>query len=334
MTEDKEHISPIVGEIEDTSSLKLLNWNGFGVIVGNGHNASILDEIQHRRKDIKQNMILICGAPGEGKSYFALRLAQIFDTKFNPQLQIVFERTHLLWLLSAKSPLAMGQVILIDEAQFIAGARRWYEEIQKDIMEHIEAIRSRGFIIIVVALHINLLDKVIRQYVLSEMMSMSSRGRAQVYELWTPTFSDKLFKRKVGRLALQLPDIEKCEYPNCLICKFQDRCMTLRAVYERLKKQFLGKMSAESRHRAELKDQKKYIDINDLLTKTIACSKDFAYAKNGIVEVESVKMILEKQYSLVLGDAEVRRIVKRGLILHPSIFQKPKEVKENGGKED
>ena len=269
-------------------------------------------------------MILICGPPGEGKSYFAIRLAQIFDDKFEPVQQIVFERTHLLYLLSAQSPLKMGQVILIDEAQFIAGSRRWYEEIQKDIMEHIEAIRSRGFVILIVALHINLLDKIIRQYVLSQMMSMMKRGRAQVYSLWTPTFSDKLFKKKVGRLALQLPDIERCAYPNCLICKYQNNCMSVRAVYERLKKEFLGKMSTQSRHKAEMKERQKFVDLNDIIKKVLEHSSELVYTTSGLADTESVKMLIEKNYSLTLSDGEARRTVKRGAITNPEVFKKSK----------
>lgn len=324
----EKEVTPIVAEIEGTN-LKLYNWHGYGIVVGAGRSTKILDEIQHRRRTVKQNMILVAGAPGEGKSYFALRLAQIFDPKFNPFQQIVFERTHLLWLLGGQSPLKMGQVIIIDEAQFIAGARRWYEDIQKDVMEHIEAIRSRGFIILIVALHINLLDKIVRNYVLSMMMKMNRRGLATIYHLWTPTFAEKLFKKKIGRLALQLPDVEKCEYPSCLICKYQDNCLTLRAVYERLKKEFLGKMSAESRRKAELQDQRKRVfNIDDVIQKVTTKPEELVFAKNGSVEIESVKLIMERNFNLPLADSEARRVVKRGVILHPNIFSKSNKDSE------
>lgn len=315
------NITPIIGEIKGTAQ-KLYNWNGYGIVVGPGHNTHILDEIQHRRRTVKQNMILIVGQPGEGKSYFGLRLAQIFDDKFNPEKQVVFERTHLLNLIGANSPLKMGQVIIVDEAQFIAGARRWYEDVQKDVMEHIESIRSKGFIIIIVALHLNLLDKIIRNYVLSEMMIMQKRGLAKVYKLWTPAFADKLFRKRLGFMSLKLPDAEICGYSNCLICKFNDKCMTNRAVYERLKKDFLNKMNAISAKKAETKERRrKEINYKELTQIIVNNVDELVYKRNGKAEIESVKMILEEK-GIVLAEAEARRIVKRGAITHPEVFIK------------
>jgi len=315
-----DHLNPIVGTV---GRHKLLNWNGYMILTGYGKSSFILDEIQYRRKHVKQNMIIVVGAPGEGKSYFAIRLGEILDKRFNPDLQIVFERTHLLWLIGPKSPLRMGQVIIIDEAQFIAGARRWYEDIQKDVMEHIEAIRSKGFIILIVALHINLLDKVIRKYVLSHMMKMRERGSAIIYHLWTPTFQDKLYRRRLGSMSLQLPSYEKCKHPSCLICKFQEKCMNNRAVYERNKRRFLGKMSTYSQQKAEKAEQrKKFIDYNDTIQKVIEEKDKIVYTSKGNPEPESIRIILEEKHGIVLTNADVVRIIKRGQIKHPKIFKK------------
>ena len=220
----------------------------------------------------------------------------------------------------------MGQVIVIDEAQFIAGARRWYEDIQKDVMEHIEAIRSKGYVILIVALHINLLDKIIRKYVLSHMMKMRERGKALVYHLWTPTFQDKLFRKRIGNLALLLPDYERCAYPNCLICKFLDRCMTNRAVYERRKRDFLARMSLHSQRKAAVREQRsRFINYDDTLKKVIAHKNKIVYNSKGRPEPESIKIILEENFGLLLADTETRRLIKRGLIKHPEIFRQRRE---------
>jgi len=323
MNKQKSKLTPIIGTIGED---KIYNWNGYKILVGYGKTTLVLDEIQHRRKKVKQNTMIIVGPPGEGKSYFALRLAQILDKHFDPFIQIVFEQTHLLWLIGPTSPLKMGQVIIIDEAQFVAGARRWYEDIQKDVMEHIESIRSKGYIVLIVALHINLLDKIIRKYVLSHMMLMMERGRAKVYHLFTPPFIDKLYHPGIGKLALLLPDYEKCAYPNCLICKFIDRCMTIRAIYERLKKDFLSKMSIQSQKKAVKREQRdRFINYNDTLKKVITHREDFVFTRQGKVEPESVRLILEEKYGLSLIDSEMRRLVKRGIIKYPEIFKQKKE---------
>jgi len=326
-TQKTFEVTPIVGKIEGTE-LQVYNWHGFKIIVGQGKSTFILDEIQYRRKRVKQNMMIVVGAPGEGKSYFALRLSEILDPNFNPYKQIVFERTHLLWLLGPTSPLKMGQVILIDEAQFIAGARRWYEDIQKDVMEHIEAIRSRGFIVIIVALHINLLDKIIRKYVLSHMALMRERGKAVIYSLWTPPFIDKLFRRTLGNMSLQIPSYDQCKFPSCLLCKYQSKCTTVRAIYERLKKEFLGAMSTQSQQKAAAREQRKrVIDYNDMLQKVTSYKDKFVYSQIGNVEPESVKLVLEENYGIMLNDREVSRVIKRGRIKMPEVFKKQKQIK-------
>lgn len=318
VTKTRKPLTPIVATV---GSVKILNWHGYMIVAGAGKSSFILDDIQHRRQTVKQNTLVVVGAPGEGKSYFALRLAQILDQKFNPFLQIVFERTHLLWLLGPTSPLKMGQVILIDEAQFIAGARRWYEDIQKDVMEHIEAIRSRGFVILIVALHIELLDKIIRNYVLSHMVLMRRRGTATVYHLFTPPFQNKLFRKTMGNMTLQIPSYEECKFASCLICKHQDKCMTLRAVYERLKKEFLAKMSLHSQQKAAARERKqRIIDYNAVLAKVVENKDKLVFARNR-VETESVKLLLEEKYGIMLNDLEATRLVKRGVIKFPDVFK-------------
>ena len=318
--------------IGTVGNYKVHNWHGYRVLGGIGKSSFILDEIQYRRNNLKQNMIIIVGAPGEGKSYFALRLAEILDKKFNPFVQVVFDRTHLLWLIGADSPLEMGAVLILDEAQFIAGARRWFEDLQKDIMEHIEAVRSRGLVILIVALHINLLDKVIRKYVLSHMMKMNERGSATVYHLWTPTFKDALFKRTLGGLLLQLPAYEQCKSPLCLTCQHRGECMTIRAIYERLKKDFLGKMSNYSREKAEKKErQKKSIKYSELIEKVIEHKELIIYTTKGNPEPESISLILEEKFGIVLTKADTTRVIKRGQIKHPEIF---KQVNSKATEED
>ncbi|MCJ7635589.1 hypothetical protein MUP77_24765, partial [Candidatus Bathyarchaeota archaeon] len=164
MTELK-HGNQILEHIPNTN-YDIMNWNGFKIVVGMGRGPYIFNIIQERRNQNKANIFLIAGNPGEGKSYFALRMAEIFDKDFDVTIQVVFDRAQLLFLLGNDSPLKRGQVLMIDEAQFTAGNRSWWDEIQRELMSALEAIRSRGYIIMIVALHRNLLDLVIRQYVL------------------------------------------------------------------------------------------------------------------------------------------------------------------------
>lgn len=324
---EQPELTQIVGKIEGTKH-KVSNWNGNWFVVGPGFSTRILDEIQHRRNTIKQNMIIIVGSPGDGKSYFGLRLAQVLDPNFNPVEQIVFEREHLLKLIGPNSPLRRGQCILVDEAQFVLGARNWFLDIQKDLLEHIEAVRSQGFVIIIVALHLQLMDKIIRQFVLSMMMDIVDRGVAKVYRLKTYTFAEKMSSKRLGYLSLLLPDVEYCQSPNCLKCKYITCCMTNRAVYERLKKGFLAKKNIESIEKIAARERRKLVDYDGLLEKIIAHKDKLVFKKNGNVNTESVRIIMEKQYRELIPTSIANNIIKRGEIQHPTIFKHSKEVKE------
>lgn len=330
-TTTKPNITPILGTVKDTN-LKVYNWHGAQILVGPGHTTKVLDEFQRRSNNIEQNMFLIVAKPGSGKSYFGLRLCEILDPNFDPMLQIVFDRTKLLMLIGPDTPLKRGQVILIDEAQFIAGARNWFKDIQKDLMEHLEAVRSMGFTIIIVALHLTILDKIIRQFVLSHLIKMKKRGSATVFELYVPTWEDKLYKNTLGNMTLQLPfkthgqpNAPKCFYKTCLMCKYQKVCLSNRAVYERLKKEFLGGMSRQSMQKNEERERRKQpMNLQALINMVIAKKEKIDYIEKGIskgkADFESIISIADES-GIQLTDQQAKTIVRRGIHKYPDIFK-------------
>jgi hypothetical protein len=99
--------------------------------------------------------------------------------------------------------------------------------------------------------------------------------------------------------------------------------MTDRAIYERLKKEFLGKMSALSQQRAEAHERKKhFVNYDDTLSKLLQHADEIAFTKRGTPEPESVRIILEDNFNIALNDIETKRLIKRGIIRHPESFKK------------
>lgn len=213
-----EQISII--EDEEGKPIKVMNWHGYYVEIGAHKGPFFFNEIQNRRNKNKSNIIVVTGPPGEGKTYCAIRLAEIFDPHFDPNTQIIFTRPQLLHVIGEKSPLKRGQVIIIDEAHYGMGSRRWMEAVQKDLMDALASVRSRGFIIMIVALHIEMLDIIVRKYVLSFMIHMEDRGVGVAYRLYTPRFAKELYKTRLGKIRLMLPNAELCDYPDCLTCEY------------------------------------------------------------------------------------------------------------------
>lgn len=319
-----ERPSNKVGKLAGTNR-EITNYHGHWFVMGDGFNVNILNNIQNRIDDIKQNIIVVAGSPGGGKTYFALRLAQIFDKRFNVDIQVVFDRSQLLYLLGPESSLHRGQTIIIDESQFAMSARAWMEQVQKDLMQHMQALRSKGLLVVIVCLHTALLDKIVRQHILSMEMWMNKRGQAAVYEFTRSPFIDEAYHPKLGNLVLQIPDIEKCAFPNCLVCKFRRTCMTDRARYERNKKAFLDKMNTESRDKDESKKKRKAkIDLDMLLGIVVANKEKIQYVKStGNADKDSVSFILEDHGIDVdeLSDTTIAKLVKRGVHKRPDIFK-------------
>jgi hypothetical protein len=286
----------IIGELEGTNC-KIMNWHGFGIAVGPGRGPFILDDVENRRNKSKSNIWLMAGPPGEGKSYFALRLAEILDADFDVTVQVVFERTQLLKLIGNDSPLKRKQVIMIDEAQFLAGARSWYDTIQVDLMNQLEAVRSKGYIIIIVALHRNLLDLIIRQYVLTLMFWLENRGEATVYNVFTPRFESEAHQTRVDTLKLNLPDVEKCAYPDCLTCKYlYAGCMTNRATYERIKREMIGRFAKNAQTKAEIKQMaEKRITKDKMIEVLLANKAEIVYTSHGKPDIVSIKAIVSRE---------------------------------------
>jgi len=81
---------------------------------------------------------------------------------------------------------------------------------------------------------------------------MTRRGEGMVYRRWFPQFGKEIFKKKLGKLCLTMPDSELCNYPSCLGCRNLDpkddsrRCDTLRAIYERRKNEFLNEKGKQA----------------------------------------------------------------------------------------
>jgi len=307
----------------------VMNWNNFKIMFGGGRGPGLLNEFKIRLIKNKSVFILITGSPGEGKSYFALRFAQIFDKFFNPYLQVVFSRKHLLWLLGPESPLQRGQAIIIDEAQFIAGARRWYDEVQKDVMEHMEAIRSKGYIIIIVALHLDLLDKIIRRFVLSHMFHMEERGVAKVYRVLTPRFSAITYSKTAGVLKLKLPDYEKCKsvMPDCLVCKYREECQTLRAIYERRKRNFLAEQALKAQKRVEKKESKlkgRTLDEERVIEYLRKHLSEAHRIRGNRISAEWVQVMVRKKFNVMISRTKADEIRNYWEALHPEDFKKEK----------
>jgi len=258
---------------KDAEGYKAIKYGHTLQLVGPGLTTKITDEIRAKINDNKSVVICVTGPPGQGKTYLGIRFAQKLDPEFHindipppdqDDGQITFSREHIAYLTGENSPLYRGQVILTDESHWGIGARSWQDKDQQEIVNYLAAIRSKGFILIIVVLHTKMIDTLLRDFVLNYEFHVTRRGEATVYRRWFPVHATEPYRKRLGRVKMQLPDAHLCSYTSCLKgrhgCKWLHkeegkRCMTLRAIYERRKEHFLNEKSREKEEENGVKSQ-------------------------------------------------------------------------------
>lgn len=323
----------VLGLLVEEPTIKIIEWNGHLFLAGPGYSPIVLDYIQARTNADVGSIIGICGAPGDGKTYSGMTLAEILDKNFNPYLQMPFSREHFLWLLSEDTPMKKGQVIIIDEAHFTTGARTWHKEDQQEMVNHIASARNMGFVIIIVALHLDMLDKILRQFVMCVYIHMERAGYGIAYKTFTPRFGKEMIKPRLGPISLLLPELDKCEKLSCLKCKSLSpksqktkECMGMRAIYERRKTAFQNELARLALLRQKEKDKLASTPRNSKIAEELVPLFSFydqgndQYTAKGRLRVELIIAQVQELYGIEIGDNKARAI--RGIM----------EIKESGFK--
>jgi hypothetical protein len=258
-----------------------MNYNGKRVMVGIGRSPFFFNLISKIKHDNEACIIIITAKGGKGKTFLAMRLGECIDKWFDPELQVIFDRKQFLEMLGEDSPLKRGQVLILDEAQFAAGSRTWHEQMQKDLMANLEAIRSKGLILIFVVLGIDLLDIIIRKHIMNYRVHLMKRGTGIVYRYDSDMFTGEEFHQKLGEVRFLVPGWEQCKSTRgCLVCKYSGLskgkwkqrekwkeigfkpCDNMRNKYEIKKKIYIDLMNKASVARAD-EDIKKKAPVNE-----------------------------------------------------------------------
>lgn len=253
----------------------------------------IIDEILRMRRNNESVVIVVTGPPGKGKTYFCVRFAQKLDKLFHirdtpapppnkDDSQLAFGRDHLSYITGSNSPIKRDQVIGMDEAHFGIGARSWQNADQQELTNYIAAIRSKGYILMIIALHTEMVDKIVRNFVLNYEFYVTKRGEGIIYRRFFPQHATKPYRKRLGKMRLMLPDEELCNYGSCLRCKWlnkppDQRCETIRAVYERRKEEFLSKQAEKK----EEEKTKKGVPIPQVVIELEEHKSDIPTRKRG-----------------------------------------------------
>jgi len=286
---------------------RVTNFRGYALGINEGEKPWFFTEIAHRQKKQKPIVLMITATQGEGKTYCGIRLAEIFDKKFDPDKQIVMDRTNILKLVSGRGGLKRNQVILIDESQWGASAREWGKKEQIKLMKFLAAARFKGYIIIIVALHRSMLDSIIRERIINFHIHMEERGHATVYQPKHARFDESRYPARVGKLLVQMPDYDVCEYPTCLTCPENETCMTIRARYERNKTHFV-ESEADKDSKTEMAEAAAEMSERDLAEMLIDDIQEIRVNRNGFYDTSDVKYVLLDKYGADISGKKSERV--------------------------
>jgi len=150
-----------------------------------------------------------------------------------------------------------------------------------------------------------MIDALLRDFVVNYEFYVTKRGEAVVYRRWFPIHAKEPYRKKLGRVKLQLPDEELCNYDSCLRgrkgCKYLyktlgERCMTIRAIYERRKKHFLDE---KGRKEEEELASTIYDDLEQIIIKIRTQREKIPRKKNGeIHQARFMVWIREKGFNV------------------------------------
>jgi hypothetical protein len=310
---------------------KWMIYGGYRIMVGPGRNPFFLNMISQIKNRMEACIIALTSKGGKGKSYLALRLAEILDSRFDPKIQVVYDRKQMMDLFSDTSPLRRWQVVVIDEATMSMGSRNWHEQMQKDLMEQMEAIRSKGLIIIIVTLGVDLLDIILRKHVINYRIHMERKGVGTVYSYDSHRFTGDEIVKKLGEVRFLLPGWEECQcLTSCLVCEYSGLrkgkwkqkpkwneigfkpCNNMRNRYEIMKKDYVELRNRASVERANEEDKKKAkVDKKIIVEYLLKLNTRIKLNRNGNTDVLDLRDKVEAGFPELRVSRDVMNEIRR-----------------------
>jgi hypothetical protein len=205
----------------------------------------IINWLKWRINQNKNNLIIVCGETGSGKTFRALSIAEKIKPDFDPATYVVFKSRDFFNLLN-QGKLKKGDVIIWEEGGVEASNRSWYSVQNKLINFAFQTMRHRNFTLImtVPALHFidSALQKLFHMYIECKYVDEKLDAcRCKVMRMEYNSRYDKLYF-KYFRLTNPITK-QKFIANNVWINKPTQKVID---VYEPMKKAFTDKLYLES----------------------------------------------------------------------------------------
>ena len=158
-----------------------------------------VDLLKARNYDKYNNLIIIEGETGTGKSCMGLSLLQHLDAYAGAE-NLIFEKTEFY---EALKKFRRGTVIW-DEAGVYISHRKWLSEEQINIMQILQSFRYRKLNVIFTLPSAGYMDKVARE-MCHFLINVQGRGVGQVYRIMKTAYQSWTYTPFMGVLYSQMP---------------------------------------------------------------------------------------------------------------------------------
>lgn len=127
------------------------------------------------------NVIVVQGREGTGKSSFAIRLAKAINPNFNMETDYIYSYEEMVEAVTAPDNGDIGRVFWLDETSSIMNNRDAMTSSSKNMVELLEMMRSRGWTLIMCIPSVERLDKYLRDYRIRYLITVEVLAWDNVY---------------------------------------------------------------------------------------------------------------------------------------------------------
>ena len=250
--------------------------------------AWLRDRIHKRNKN---NLIVICGSTGSGKSWRSLRIAELIDDNFTIS-RVVFSVEELLRLLN-KDKIKKGDCVIFEEGGVGASNRNWYSILNKAMVFLFQTMRHRNFTLIMNVPSMSYIDNALRPlfHVYIETLFIDEKKDSCLCKVWRiqhNPYEGKSYTKYFGAYTGDGGDFDATEVWIC-----PPQTVGLIDDYEKKKTEFTTKLYAELEENIELTKEhdatewNKPKDIKDIVKEIVVDYKNY-------VKVWQKKEIIDK----------------------------------------
>lgn len=239
--------------------------------------------------------VVITGEAGIGKSYIAISMCRMLSPKFGIEDVV---STYSEYMDAIRREEKQGVPILFDEPQYAIDKRDWYNQVNKALVKTMTSQRFMLRPVFIPIINLNMLDKMVRSYLIQFHIVIHQRGRGIVYRLSSSQFEEKTYRQRLCSIKYGLFDFQ-CGIKSCLKCKKLQDCKMFRAQYERKKKSW-QEIRFDADYEKALIDEKPSYKNSDLI-KILLQSKMLIKPSGGKYEPAMIIDCLIKEIGLEIN---------------------------------